>query len=221
MVKERLRLRFEKRGEICLISHHDLMRLFERAARRAALPVAMTEGFNPRPRMSFPLALGVGVEAMREIVELDLSDWVHPAEVQRRLNEQLPDGLRMTECRAISPRDTAQVESVVYEIELAAPLPAGFAPQALLQATELPVLRTREDRQKEMDIRPYLLDIQGAGQKWWVRLKVTPAGSVRPGEVVTVLERLSGAKISCAKIIRTHVNIVADAEGRRRLQRKI
>jgi radical SAM-linked protein len=220
MVKQRLRLRFEKRGEISLISHHDLMRLFERAARRAGLPIAMTEGFNPRPRMSFPLALGVGVEALREIVEMDLSEWVHPTEVQQRLNGQLPAGLRMIECRAISPRDTAQVDSVVYEIELPTPLPPDFTPEALLQATELPVLRTREDRQKEMDIRPYLLDIRGAGQKWMVSLRVTPSGSVRPEEVVTILERVSVVKISGARITRTHVNIAAGAEGLRRLQRR-
>ena len=220
MVKQRLRLRFEKRGEISLLSHHDLMRLFERAARRAGLPIAMTEGFNPRPRMSFPLALGVGVEALREIVEMDLSDWVHPGEIQRRLNEQLPPGLRMTECRAISPRATAQVDSVVYEIELAVPLPADFTPEAVLQARELPIVRTREDRRKEMDVRPYLLDLRGAGQGWVVHLRVTPSGSVRPEEVVTILAHVAGTNVPAAKITRTHVNIVADAEGLRRLQRK-
>ena len=219
MVKQRLRLRFEKRGEISLLSHHDLMRLFERSARRAGLPIAMTEGFNPRPRMSFPLALGVGVEALREVVEMDLSDWLHPAEVQRRLNEQLPAGLRMTECRAIAPRDTAQVDSVVYEIELAAPLPVAFTPDALLQAKELRTVRTREDRQKEIDVRPYLLDMQGGGQKWVVHLRVTPSGSVRPEEVVAVMADATHTKISCARITRTHVNIVADAESQRRLHR--
>ena len=219
MVKQRLRLRFEKRGEIRLISHHDLMRLLERAVRRAQIPIAMTEGFNPRPRVSFPLALGVDVEGLREVFEMDLCDWVRPADVQRRLNEQLPEGLRITECRAISPRETAQVTSAVYEIELAAPLPEGVSAEALLQAAALPTVRLREDQRKELDIRPYLLDVRCEGQKMVVHLKVTPSGSARPEEVVAALASLSHSDISCAKITRTHVNIAADAETKRRLQR--
>ena len=219
MVKQRLRLRFEKRGEICLISHHDLMRLLERAVRRAELPVAMTEGFNPRPRFSFPLALAVGVEGLREVVEMDLSDWRHPLEIQRRLNEQFPEGLRITECRAISPRESAQVSSVVYEIELTAPLPANFAPESLLQAGELRILRTREDRQKEMDIRPYLLDVRGAQRKLTLHVKVTPAGTVRPEEVVAALGELCHEKMSCAKITRSQTDLAAGAEALRRHSR--
>ena len=221
MVKQRLRFRFEKRGEISLISHHDLMRLLERAVRRAGLPIAMTEGFNPRPRMSFTIALSVGVEGLREVFDMDLADWTHPAEVQRRLNEQLPAGLRMTECRPIAPRDTAQVSSVVYEVELAGPLPAGFSPEALLQATELRTVRTREGQQKELDIRPYLLDVRAVGQRLVLQLKVTPSGSARPEEVVAALAALAKAAISAAKTTRTHVNIVADAETARRLQQKV
>ncbi len=219
MVKQRLRLRFEKRGEISLISHHDLMRLFERAVRRANLPIAMSEGFNPRCRMSFPLALGVGVEGLREVVEIDLADWVHPAEAQRRLNEQLPQGLRMTECRPISPRETAQVGSVAYEIELAADLPPDAAPEALLQAKNLPVVRVREDQRKEIDIRPYLVDVRAVGRNLTVHLKVTPTGSVRPEEVVTALSQLSKKEIRHARLTRTQVNITADAETTRRFQR--
>src|SRR3990167_11377873 len=57
-----VRLRFQKKGTLRFISHHDLMRLLERALRRAELPIKMTQGFNPRLRMSFPLALALGIE---------------------------------------------------------------------------------------------------------------------------------------------------------------
>lgn len=219
MVKQRLRLRFEKRGELRLISHLDLMRLIERAIRRAGLPIAMSEGFNPRPRLSFPLALGVDIEGLREIFEMDLSDWVRPAEVQARLNSQLPEGLRITDCRPISPHHSAQVTSVVYEIELTAPLPQDVSPQILLQTKELPVLRTHNDEQKIVDIRPYILDVRCVGQTLIAHLKVTPSGSARPEEIVSALARLTNSDIACAKITRTQVNIAADAESLRRLHR--
>jgi radical SAM-linked protein len=196
------------------------MRLLERAVRRADIPIAMTEGFNPRPRLSFPLALGVGVEALREIVEMDLAEWVHPTEAQRRLNAQLPDGLRMTECKAISPRDTAQVTSVMYEIELREPLPSDATPRALLQARELRVMRKREEGRREIDIRPYLLDIQANGQKMTVHMKVTPSGSARPEEVVVALADLARREIHFAKITRTHVTLAPSAEAKRRTPRE-
>ena len=92
MLEQRIRLRFQKQGEVRFISHHDLMRLFERAVRRADIPIKMTSGFNPRPKISFPLSLSVGTEGRNEIIELGLDRWVSVPEVQRRLQDQLPDG---------------------------------------------------------------------------------------------------------------------------------
>src|SRR4051812_1089962 len=67
----KVRLRFAKRGDLRLVSHHDLMRCLERALRRAAIPMAASQGFNPRPKIMFPLALALGIEGDREVVELE------------------------------------------------------------------------------------------------------------------------------------------------------
>ena len=73
MLVQRIRTRFRKTGELKAISHLDLMRTFERALRRTGLPLRMSEGFNPRPRLSFPAALPVGIEGLNEIMEFDLT----------------------------------------------------------------------------------------------------------------------------------------------------
>src|SRR5437867_8333000 len=84
----KFRIRFRKAGDLRLVSHHDLMRCFERMLRRAELPFHSTEGFNPHPRMAFALSLPLGVVGTDEVVELELNEALPPAGVQQRLARQ-------------------------------------------------------------------------------------------------------------------------------------
>src|SRR5438445_13591397 len=111
MVCEKVRIRFRKIGNLRLISHHDLMRCFERMLRRAALPFHSTSGFNPKPRLIFAMPLPLGISGSQEIVELDL---VHPEllkEVQAGLARQAPPGLEILALERTDPKTTAHVAS--------------------------------------------------------------------------------------------------------------
>lgn len=90
------RLLFEKKGSAVWISHLDLMRLFQRAFKRAGLPLTHTQGYNPRPSVSIALPLSVGVESSCELLDFDLyGDPVDNDELCARLNESLVDGIRV------------------------------------------------------------------------------------------------------------------------------
>ena len=91
------RLLFEKTGNAVWISHLDLMRLFQRAFKRAGLPLTHTQGYNPRPSVSIALPLSVGVESRCELLEYDLEGEEKPAhkEIVARLNAALTDGIRV------------------------------------------------------------------------------------------------------------------------------
>ena len=90
------RLLFEKKGNAVWISHLDLMRLFQRAFKRAGLPLTHTQGFNPRPSVSIALPLSVGVESDCELLDFDLDGVKIPnEEILTRLNEKLVDGVRV------------------------------------------------------------------------------------------------------------------------------
>ena len=87
---------FEKTGSAVWISHLDLMRLFQRAFKRAELPLTHTQGFNPRPSVSIALPLSVGIESRCELLDFDLEgEKVANEEILRRLNENLIDGIRI------------------------------------------------------------------------------------------------------------------------------
>ncbi len=93
MVRQKLNIVFSKKGLMRFISHLDLMRLFQRALRRANLPIAMTEGFSPRPKMSFKRALKLGVESESEEASFYINGWLSPEEFKTKLQGQLPEGI--------------------------------------------------------------------------------------------------------------------------------
>ena len=90
------RVLFEKKGNAIWISHLDLMRVFQRAFKRAGLPLTHSQGFNPRPSVSIALPLSVGVESNCELLDFDLyGEPVSAEEIQLRLNAALIDGVRV------------------------------------------------------------------------------------------------------------------------------
>ena len=88
---------FEKVGTARFISHLDLMRLFQRAFKRAGLPLTHTQGFNPRPSVSIALPLSLGAESHCELLDFDLESPVPPERIRDRLNAALIDGIRVRE----------------------------------------------------------------------------------------------------------------------------
>jgi radical SAM-linked protein len=186
----RHRIRFAKRGDLRLVSHHDLMRCLERVLRRAELPVATSQGFNPRPKLSFPLALGLGIEGLREVLELELSEAMTPDEVLRRLSAVSPPGLEFLEA-VPAPKKAGQVDAVEYRL----PLPEGRqgaasdAASALLAKEHCPYVRRKPDRDVPIDLRPSVLDVrvEPADGTLRLRLKFGPGGSARPEEVLDAL----------------------------------
>lgn len=88
---------FEKVGTARFISHLDLMRLFQRAFKRAGLPLTHTQGFNPRPSVSIALPLSLGAESHCELLDFDLESPVPPEGIRDRLNAALIDGIRVRE----------------------------------------------------------------------------------------------------------------------------
>ena len=191
MPSPKVRLRFAKRGDLRLVSHHDLMRCLERMARRAELPLARSQGFNPRPKVSFTLALALGIEGHHEVVEIELLEPMEPSEVLRRLAAVSPPGLDWIAAEAPGPGRPAQAEAVRYALSV----PAGRRDEAraaladFLARDRWPYTRHRPDRTVEIDLRPFLLeaDLEEPGGTLRFRLKMSPSGSARPEEVIDAL----------------------------------
>jgi radical SAM-linked protein len=190
MPTTKVRLRFAKQGDLRLVSHHDLMRCLERILRRAGLPVAQSQGFNPRPKVSFPLALGLGIEACREVVEIELAEPMEPGDVLARLAAQAPPGLEFVAAEACGPGRSPRVAALHYALAV----PAAHrdatrsALEAFLASGRWPYLRRRPERTVEADLRPFVtaaaLEPDGTLR---LRMRLAPEGSARPEEVLEAL----------------------------------
>lgn len=97
-------IRFKKTGMMRYISHLDLLRLFHRASRRAGLPLFISEGFNPHPKIKIEPALKLGLEADGLRAEIILTEKILPNDVKERLEKELPAGIEITEAIAVEPK---------------------------------------------------------------------------------------------------------------------
>lgn len=205
-IVKKIRIRFSKSGDIRFISHNDLMRTIERAIRRANIPVAMSKGFNPHPKISMPLALGVGNSGEEEILELELFRYESLDLLIERFGRQLPEGIKIVSSRPISLSERSVVNSVTYKII--------FKDKSLLQTLKIEdfwkehsiiIKRKKKTGQKSVDIRSSVQKIWIENDALFLTFRLMPDGMPRTEEVVGALG--VDLKNELFEIIRTEVNL--------------
>jgi radical SAM-linked protein len=186
--RTKLRIRFRKGGDLRLVSHHDLMRTFERLLRRASLPFRSSEGFHPKPRFVFALSLPLGIVGCEEVVELELDEPIPPEEVHDRLSAHTVPGLDFLSVRRVASRKAAQARRVTYRVALPPGREDGLAGRAaaVLASAACPVERLRPEK-KQIDLRPYIDQIRPLPGGLEMDLWVKPSGMARPDEVLGLL----------------------------------
>lgn len=196
----KLRVRFQKLGKVRWISHRDIARCVERAVRRARLPVAYSEGFSPRPRISFGLALPTGAESLAEYLDIDFAaNDVDFDSVGSALSAGLPVGIDVT-ATAVLPVGTDSLQEAVvasrWEIGVfGEPMPDDWFADAaarLVAASELVVTRERKGTVVSDDIRPNIAALTAEARPdgtpiLAAELLTQPRG-VRPAELGLALE---------------------------------
>jgi len=209
----KLRIRFTKLGRIRWTSHRDVARLWERALRRARVPMAYTEGFSPRPKLSFGLALPTGSESCAEYLDVALAAPVDPGPLVPILSDLLPTGLDVAAAAILDPGTSSlqeEVSSCRWEIDV-----PNLDPEAVsgvvarvLGSEVLAVTRERKGRQVTDDLRPSVLALSSTGPRpggtgLVAELATRPRG-VRPTELAQVM----GVELGLAR--RTHQWIERD-----------
>lgn len=189
----RLRITFEKTAAMRFTGHLDLHRSWERIFRRAGLPLAYSQGFNPHPKLNLASALPLGFTSEAEVLDAWLEEELPLQQIEQSLIPALPPGIRLTGLEAVDERLPAlqtAVEASDYQItflEPAADLEDKAA--ALLSAASL----MRRRRNKDYDLRPLIqslqvLDPDAAGQpRLAVRLSAREGATGRPEELIEAL----------------------------------
>ncbi|MEV4317866.1 TIGR03936 family radical SAM-associated protein [Actinocrispum sp. NPDC049592] len=199
---QKLRLRYAKRGRLRFTSHRDIARAFERALRRAGVPMAFSQGFNPHPKISWIGAAPTGAASEAEYVEIQLVEKRDPATLATELDKAMPPGLDVLEAVEAGPGSLAdRVDGSRWEIEVPGVAPATLtaAVEALLAAEVAEVERLTKGGMRTINVRPAVVrartrEVSAAGEPCGILEVVvrqtTPA--VRPDDVLSALRVVAG-----------------------------
>ena len=222
----RIRITFGKQGALRYTGHLDLHKLWERAARRAELPLAYSQGFHPQPKMNMAAALPLGFSSRCEVMDMKLEHDIPLDDLPTRLNETLPSGLQVIGVEQVDERAPAlqtQVDAAEYEVTLTEPIDKSDLEQrieSVIESKDLP----RERRGKMYDLRPLIEELQlmesnGVAvapwrhlppekerapslQRIFMRLRAREGATGRPEEVLDVLGiAFEGTRIERTRLI--------------------
>ena len=217
----RIRITFVKQGALRYIGQLDLHKLWERAARRAKLPLAYSQGFHPQPKMNMAAALPLGFSSRCEVLDMRLEHDVVLEDLPARLNVTLPSGLQVVAAVQVDERAPSlqtQVASAEYEVTLTAPMDVAALQrkvEAVIESESVP----RERRGKMYDLRPLIEELcimesdglpspqehtpleRPALPKIFMRLASREGATGRPEEVLDIL----GIAFEETRIERTHL----------------
>jgi radical SAM-linked protein len=193
-------LQYSKGEEARFLSHLDLMRAMERALRRARLPLAFSEGYNPHPRISYASALAVGVTSEGEYLDLELAKDLPAQEVMARLNLVLPPGLKVLAAVPVRNRkkslmaliNLARYQVVISSFQVMKQEDVEEVMTQVLSCSTYVVTRQGKRGVRQVDIRPGLFHLQGrlVNHKLILQMDVQTgsSGNVRPEEVVEMIK---------------------------------
>ena len=195
---QRLRIRISRGEELKYISHLDIMRLWERALHRASIPLAYSEGYNPRPRISLAAPLPVGVTSEAELMDIWLSKWVSPHLFIDVVNRQLPVGVAILDVYSLAlniPSLQSLVRYAEYKVTVALPglsKDIASAISSLLAIDSLPWHHQRDTGRRDYDLRVLIDDLWIINQDddrcvIGMRLRCGSNGSGRAEQVMAAL----------------------------------
>lgn len=211
----RIRITFTKQGALRYTGHLDLHKVWERAARRAELPLAYSQGFHPQPKMNMAAALPLGFSSRCEVMDMRLEQDIPLENLPARLNTTLPSGLQVVEVEQVDERAPAlqtQVVSAEYEITLTESVDGSELEQkvnSVMESKSIP----RERRGKMYDLRPLIeeltltpaplsLEGRGDGVRVIMKLAAREGATGRPEEVLDVLGiAFEGTRIERTRLI--------------------
>lgn len=197
-VVQRLWIRYTKTGRLRFMSHRDYTRVFERAVRRAGLPVAFSAGFTPHPKISWVGAAPTGVASEAEYVEIGLSAELDPVDVQRRLDESLPadlDVVTVVPARGKSLADRVDASQWRLTFPGLDVETLRAAVNALLTAGSVVVERLTQNGRKQVDVGAALAQAEvteGAGCAIMTAIVRQSIPVVRPDDVYAALRDVAG-----------------------------
>ena len=193
------RIKFRKNGVMKFIGHLDIMRYFQKAIRRAEIPIAFTSGYSPHMIMSFANPLGVGLTSDGEYFDIELTESIASKEAVRRLNEQMVDGMEIVSFVQIPDDKKSKGMSIVAGADYLSSVKNGSLPEDLAEKleafyaqNEICVVKKTKKSEKEVDIRPMIYKLECRDGKIYMRVAAGSVQNLKPELVTEAFARYLG-----------------------------
>ena len=202
----KLRFYFSKADEVKYVGHLDTIELFDRAFRRAKLPISFSEGFNPRPKLAFAHPLAVGISSNEEIGEVELTEKMPESEFITKLNDSLPKPIRIVKAEYSEEKKSLMslVKSAEYTLQIEDEFVTNDNIEAILNKTSIEIEKTsKSGKTSVIDIKPLILRwewIEKENKIFRVELVTGSNENLRPDTIVKLFGKVENYKIVREKI---------------------
>lgn len=192
----RQRLKFRKLGPVRFVGHLDLMRTIQKTFRRANIPIAYSEGFNPHQTFSFATALAVGVSSEGEYVDLKLTEDVPVEMIIAAVNAVAPNGVEFIEGIVIQekePKAMAALMAARYRITQFEPFITEAMLAELVDSEELIVQKTtKKGKVNDFDLRPGIFELTLEGNNLMMLIATGSTMNIKPEMILQLLADKAG-----------------------------
>ncbi len=205
---------FEKTAKMRHLSHLETARVFDRALRRAQIPVDYTAGYHPRAKISFAPPLPVGAEGRRELCEIDLAREAPPWDLGKALSKQLPPGLNLVSAQVLARgrrSPFANLSRAEYNISVdivdASEEQLHSALEQFGEAEHVNIKRETKRQVRQIDIRPHTYELRPQHKDnkvyLYMNLGFGPENLVKPEEVISALTQMMGqGQLRVSRLVR-------------------
>ena len=185
------RIKFRKYGIMRFIGHLDVMRYFQKAMRRADIPIAFTGGYSPHMIMSFAQPLGIGITSDGEYLDIELTAPVDSREAVKRMNEECVEGIEIISIRQISDEKKMTGMTILAAADYLISVKKGALPENWKEAfadfmaqREICVIKQTKRSEREEDIRPLIFRWEIQGENIWLQLAAGSRNNLKPDLVM-------------------------------------
>lgn len=191
----RKRIKFKKYGPIKFIGHLDLLRIVQRFMRKAKIPMAYSQGYNPHPLISFAQPLGLGFTSDGEYLDMTLKEEMTPEELQKAFNEAAPDGIeaiKVVDLEDRAPKAMALVAAANYKMKLDQPFTDEDL-KAFMDQEEIIILKkNKKKRMVEVDLKPSIMQFNLTGDQAVTLFCKAGTTNVKPQFLLRALYEFKG-----------------------------
>lgn len=214
----KVRIKFSKEGPMKFVGHLDTMRYFQKAVRRAGLPVAFSGGYSPHMIMSFAAPLGVGITSLGEYFDMELTEQVSTDEITDRLNREMVEGVKVISARKVEDGKAGKAMSLVAAADYMVEFREGKEPREswqnrireFLSQDEILVTKKTKKGEKQMDIRPFIYKMELRDNRVFLMLASASANYTKPETVMNTFFAWLGIELMPFAYMVQRLEVYAD-----------